>query len=51
MEAAVHKQERGTQSELLQLFLPDAVRAQKGSEEIIYQGGAALRRLYNGLRF
>lgn len=51
MEDAVYKEKRAKQSELLQLLLLDAVYAQKGSEEIIFQGGTALRWVYNGQRF
>jgi len=38
-------------SELLQLILLDNLYAQSGSERIIFQGGTALRWIYNGLRF
>ena len=47
----MYKEKRVKQSELLQLLLLDAVYAQKGSEEIIFQGGTALRWVYNGQRF
>jgi predicted nucleotidyltransferase component of viral defense system len=51
VEIAVYKEKRVKQSELLQLLLLDAVYAQKGSEKIIFQGGTALRWVYNGQRF
>lgn len=38
-------------SELLQLILLDNFYAQSGSERVIFQGGAALRWIYSGLRF
>jgi predicted nucleotidyltransferase component of viral defense system len=51
MEIAEYKEKRVKQSELLQLLLLDALYAQKNSEKIIFQGGTALRWVYNGQRF
>ena len=51
MESAVYKEKSVKQSELLQVLLLDAVYAQKGSEKIIFQGGTALRWVFNGQRF
>jgi len=39
------------QSEIFQLLLLDALYAQSGSEELIFQGGTALRWIYGGGRF
>ena len=47
----MYKEKRVKQSELLQLLLLDALYAQKNSEKIIFQGGTALRWVYNGQRF
>lgn len=38
-------------SELLQLILLDNLYAQSGSENVIFQGGTALRWVYGGMRF
>jgi predicted nucleotidyltransferase component of viral defense system len=51
MENAVYQEKSVKQSELLQVLLLDAVYAQKGSEKIIFQGGTALRWVFNGQRF
>jgi predicted nucleotidyltransferase component of viral defense system len=51
MGRPVYRETRVRQSELLQLLLLDALYAQKGSEGIIFQGGTALRWVYNGQRF
>ena len=51
MESTVYKEKRVKQSELLQLLLLDALYAQKDSDKIIFQGGTALRWVYNGYRF
>jgi predicted nucleotidyltransferase component of viral defense system len=51
MTSAMYKEKRVKQSELLQLLLLDALYAQKNSEKIIFQGGTALRWVYNGQRF
>jgi predicted nucleotidyltransferase component of viral defense system len=47
----MYREKRVKQSELLQLLLLDALYAQKNSEKIIFQGGTALRWVYNGQRF
>ena len=39
---------RVRQSEILQLLLLDTLYAQSGSENIIFQGGTALRWVYGG---
>jgi len=47
----MYKEKIVRKSELLQLILLDNLYAQSGSERIIFQGGTALRWIYNGLRF
>jgi hypothetical protein len=47
----VYNAKRVKQSEVLQLLLPNALYSQKGSEKAIFQGGTALRWVYNGQRF
>jgi predicted nucleotidyltransferase component of viral defense system len=47
----MYKEKIVRKSELLQLILLDNIYAQSGSERIIFQGGTALRWIYNGLRF
>jgi len=42
---------RVKQSEIFQLLLLDILYAQSGSEDIIFQGGTALRWIYGGGRF
>lgn len=42
---------RVKQSEILQLLLLDILYAQSGSENVIFQGGTALRWVYGGGRF
>ncbi|MBW1799244.1 MAG: nucleotidyl transferase AbiEii/AbiGii toxin family protein [Deltaproteobacteria bacterium] len=46
-----YKEKRVKQSEMLQLLLLDNVYSQSGSENIIFQGGTALRWVYGGMRF
>lgn len=47
----IYKEKRVKQSEMLQLLLLDNLYSQSGSENIILQGGAALRWVYGGMRF
>jgi predicted nucleotidyltransferase component of viral defense system len=49
MRAYIEKRVR--QSEILQLLLLDNLYSLSGSENIIFQGGTALRWVYGGLRF
>ena len=51
MESAVYNEKRIKKSELLQLLLLDSLYAQSGSEEVIFQGGTALRWVYGGMRY
>ena len=47
----MYNEKRIKKSELLQLILLDNLYAQSGSENIIFQGGTALRWVYSGMRF
>lgn len=47
----MYNEKRIKKSELLQLILLDNLYAQSGSENIIFQGGTALRWVYGGMRF
>lgn len=47
----MYNEKKIRQSELLQLILLDNLYAQSGSENIIFQGGTALRWVYGGMRF
>jgi predicted nucleotidyltransferase component of viral defense system len=47
----VYNPARVKQSEVLQLLLLNALYSQRGSEKVIFQGGTALRWVYNGQRF
>ena len=46
-----YREKRVRQSEMLQLLLLDHLYSQKGSENIIFQGGTALRWIFGGMRF
>ena len=47
----MYNDKRVKQSEVLQLLLLNALYSQKGSENVIFQGGTALRWVHNGQRF
>ena len=47
----MYNEKRIKKSELLQLILIDNLYSQSGSENIIFQGGTALRWVYGGMRF
>ena len=47
----MYNEKRVRKSELLQLILLDNLYAQSGSERVIFQGGTAIRWIYNGSRF
>lgn len=47
----MYKESRVTRAEQLQLLLLDNLYAQSGSEQMVFQGGTALRWVYGGLRF
>jgi predicted nucleotidyltransferase component of viral defense system len=46
-----YREKRVRQSEILQLLLLDNLYSLSGSENIIFQGGTALRWVYGGMRF
>ncbi|MBW2108918.1 MAG: nucleotidyl transferase AbiEii/AbiGii toxin family protein [Deltaproteobacteria bacterium] len=47
----MYNERRIKNSERLQLILLDNLYAQSGSEQVIFQGGTAIRWVYGGLRF
>jgi predicted nucleotidyltransferase component of viral defense system len=50
-KTAVFNVKKIRKSETLQLILLDNLYAQSGSQDIIFQGGTALRWVYGGMRF
>jgi predicted nucleotidyltransferase component of viral defense system len=50
-KTAVYNEKKIRKSETLQLILLDNLYAQSGSQDIIFQGGTALRWVYGGMRF
>ena len=47
----MYKERKIKSSELLQLLLLNGIYSQSGSEQIIFQGGTALKWIYGGMRF